>query len=169
MNDHRHHRLVIFLAAVGLLLSSCADRAAGRDKTNILTLFAFNYTDRAILDITVDGMWLGGASAYTNGKSAMGPRAPRDRSRPHSVDVTWSISASYYALGSNKYIDDGELVSRQASVPLKLPYPDDPNMLLLHFYPDGRIEAELIARQDDKFDFRRIPIPEGHKYHGTRR
>lgn len=150
------------------LLTGCAIAAANhREQPRALTLFAFNYTDRAILDITVDGMWMGSASAYTNGKSAMGPRRPRDLSRPHSVGVTWNISASYYDLATNKYVDDGGLVTKQAQVPLKFPYPENPGMLLLHFYPD-RVEAELIDRQDNVFDFRRVPIPEGHRRHGSR-
>ncbi|PJJ98617.1 hypothetical protein CO641_08425 [Lysobacteraceae bacterium NML91-0213] len=160
--------IALLLAAV--LLTGCAVALAkNREQpARSLTLFAFNYTDRGLLDITVDGMWLGSASAYTNGGTAMGPRPPRDRSTPQSVDVTWSISASYYDLVTNKYVDDGELVVRHAQVPLKFPYPDDPKELILHFYPDGRVEAELIDRKDNAFDFRRIPVPEGHREHGRR-
>lgn len=159
--------VVVLVAAVAL--AGCAVALAkNRGQTKPLTLFAFNYTDRAVLDISVDGVRLGNADAYTNSGTAMGPRAPRDRSREHSVDVAWNISASYYDLGTNKYIDDGELVSRQASVPLKFPYPEDPKELILHFYSDERVEAELIGRQENPFDFRRVPIPEGHKRHGSR-
>lgn len=159
----------VTLLVVAVVLAGCAVALAkGRGQTKALTLFAFNYTDRGILDIRVDGMWMGDASAYVNGGGAMGPRAPRDRTRQHSVEVEWDVSASYYDLSANKYITDAELVSRRATVPLALPYPDDPGMLLLHFYQDGRVEAELIERGSNHFDFRRIPIPEGHKLHGSK-
>ena len=159
---------IALLVTTALLVGCATALAKNREQPRPLTLFAFNYTDRAILDITVDGMWLGDASAYTNGKSAMGPRPPRNRNTQHFVDVTWGISASYYDLDTNRYVDDGELVSKQARVALKLPYPDDPDELVLHFYPDGRVEAEVIDRKDNVFDFRRIPIPEGHRRHGRR-
>lgn len=157
--------IVVLVAAV--TLAGCAVALAkNRGQTRPLTLFAFNYTDRAILDITVDGMWLGSASAYTNGKTAMGPRAPRDGSREHSVNVTWRISG-LYDMATDTY-SRMPVEERQASVPLKFPYPDDPKELILHFYSDERVEAELIGRQENPFDFRRVPIPEGHRRHGSR-
>ncbi len=158
------------LLVLAVLLAGCASVTAktkGDGKSRSLSLFAFNYTDRGFLEITVDGMWMGGVDAYVNGGSAIGPRPPRDRSKQHTVEVKWVISASYYDLGANKYIKDGEVVTRQVAVPIKFPYPDDPGDLILHFYPDGRVEAEMIDRKDNKFDFRRIPIPEGHKYNGA--
>ncbi|WP_160330941.1 DUF3304 domain-containing protein [Xanthomonas massiliensis] len=155
--------VVVLLAMMGG--AGCAV-AKGRDKPKYLTLFAYNYTDRGILNVRVDGIWMGGVSAYTNGKSAMGPRPPSNRKRQHTIKVDWEISASYYDLKTNKYVDDGQLVRKQAVVPLKFPYPSDPNMLLLHFYPDGHVEAELVGKQQNHWKMRRFPIPEGHKAHG---
>lgn len=168
MENSRVLMWIGLLLAVSLLAGCAVALANNREQVRPLTLFAFNYTNRAILDITVDGMWLGSASAHTNGGTAMGPRPPRDRNKIHSVDVSWSISASHYDLSTNKYVEDGDLVQRQARVPLKFPYPNDPDELILHFYPDGRVEAELIGREDNAFDFRRVPIPEGHRRHGHR-
>lgn len=158
--------VLLVLVAVLAGCTSASAPTKGADRARSLKLFAFNYTDRGILNITVDGMWMGIANAYKQGGGAMGPRPPRDLSKQHSVDVKWEISASYYDLTINKYVRDGELVQRSASVPIKFPYPENPNELVLHFYPDGRVEAEMIDRQDNVFDFRRIPIPEGHRDHG---
>lgn len=166
MDNTRALIWVVVLAAAVVLAGCAVALSKNREQTKPLSLFAFNYTERSILDITVDGMWLGGASAYTNGGRAMGPRAPRDRSRPYSVEVTWRVSG-LYDMATNTYARM-PVEEKEASVPLKFPYPDDPGMLVLHFYPDGRVEAELIDRQDSHFDFRRIPIPEGHRRHGSR-
>lgn len=165
--DNSRTLMWIGLLVAAILLTGCAAALAkSREPVRHLTLFAFNYTERGLLDITVDGMWLGSASAYTNGGTAMGPRVPRDRSRSHSVEVTWRVSG-LYDMATDTY-SRMPVEEKRASVPLKFPYPDDPKELLLHFYPDGRVEAELIGRHDNAFDFRRVPIPEGHKRHGSR-
>lgn len=164
-NSRRLMRIALLLMAV--LLTGCAAALEkSREQTRPLTLFAFNYTDRSILDITVDGVWMGNADAYTNGGGAMGPRAPRDLEKPHAVNVTWRVSG-LYDMASDTY-SRMPVEEKSARVLLKFPYPDMPGMLVLHFHPDGRVEAELIGRQDNVFDFRRVPIPEGHKRHGQR-
>ncbi|WP_160330942.1 DUF3304 domain-containing protein [Xanthomonas massiliensis] len=154
--------VVVLLAT--MTLAGCAV-AKGKDKSTYLTLFAYNYTDRGILNIWVDGMWMGGADAYTNGGSAMGPRSPSNRKEQHTVRVVWELS-DRYDLTTNKYVKVGPLEKMEAIVPLKFPYPSDPNMLLLHFYPDGHVEAELVGKQQNHWEMRRLPIPEGHKAHG---
>jgi len=156
----------VVVLVMAVLLAGCAVALAkSREPTRPLTLFAFNYTDRSILDIRVDGVWMGNADAYTNGSGAMGPRAPRNRNKAHSIEVTWRVSGRY-DMATDTY-SRMPVEEKEAIVPLGFPYPEDPNMLLLHFYPDGRVEAELIDRKDNHFDFRRIPIPEGHKRHGS--
>jgi len=156
---------VAFLV-LAALVSGCVSSSvmAGEKKSRFLTLFAFNYTDRYIMNIVVDGVWMGGADAYTNGGSAMGPRPPRDRNKVHVVDVTWEVSGRY-DMASNKY-ERVPVEQKSESVPIKFPYPDDPDELVLHFYPDGHVEAEMVGNSESVFDFRRIPIPEGHKDHG---
>ncbi|HRP73547.1 MAG TPA: DUF3304 domain-containing protein [Xanthomonadaceae bacterium] len=157
---------VVLLALVALVAgcTSASAQAKGANKARSLKLFAFNYTGRAIRNITVDDMWLGGADAYTNGGSAMGPQPPRDRTKQHTVEVKWDVSG-LYDMRTDTYTRM-PVESKSASVPIKFPYPDNPNELVLHFYPDGRVEAEMISRQDSVFNFRRIPIPEGHREHG---
>ena len=156
---------LLILTAVLAGCTSAAARTKNNEKPRSLTLFAFNYTDRSILNITVNGMWMGKASAYTNGGTAMGPRPPRDRTKQHTIEVRWELS-DRFDLKTNKYVALGPLEPRHATVPIKMPYPENPNELILHFYQDGRVEAEMIDRKDNAFDFRRVPIPEGHRDHG---
>lgn len=158
-----------FLIVVGLLavlaavLAGCAAaKAKNKDQVQFLTLFAFNYTDRYLWDITVDGMWMGPSSAYTNGGSAMGPRPPSKRNKQHTVRVRWELS-DRYDLATNKYIEVGPLEQREADVPLRFPYPEHPNMLVLHFYPDGHVEAELTEVGQNHWKLRRFPVPKEHK------
>lgn len=146
-----------------LVLGVGCGRAMARGKTPVLSLFAFNYSPNYLADVRVDGQFLGGVSGYTNGGSAMGPRAPRGKG-PDSVRVQWT-ETNRYDLASNRYLDEGHRVPHEAMVPLKTPYPPDPATLLLHFYPDGHVEAELLGKGVNKWDVRRMPVPKEHKDH----
>lgn len=143
------------------LLLGCADMARSGDLPRRgVSLFAFNYTDRYVGDVKVDGMWLGGADAHGNSGSAAGLSAPRDRNKRHSIEVSW-IVADVYDLATNKYQRRPD-EPHTANVELAFPYPDNPNELVLHFYPDGHVEAELIGEKDRWWTFRRIPPPQGY-------
>ncbi|MBV2208390.1 MAG: DUF3304 domain-containing protein [Thermomonas sp.] len=156
--------LIAVALLVGAGLFGCTSNSAkAKKKVNYLSLFAFNYTDRSILDITVDGMWLGGASAYTNGGSAMGPKPPRNMNKQHTIKVHWRPS-SRYDLKTNRYVRGEVQPSHDAVVPIKFPYPDNPSELVLHFYPDGHVEAEMVDLSANVFDFRRFPVPAEHNY-----
>ncbi|WP_422506877.1 DUF3304 domain-containing protein [Stenotrophomonas sp. GZD-301] len=149
---------VIVLAAAS---AGCA-RAMAKPKPRspYLTLFAFNYSDRYLHDVRVDGKWMGGVSAYTNGGSVMGPLAPK-HDKPLSIRVEWELS-DRYDLTTNTYQTVGPREPRSAVVTVRQPYPPDPRTLLLHFYQDGHVEAELIDRSKDYWDSRREVLPKGH-------
>lgn len=152
----------ITLAAIAIITTGCVAYAKSRSNARPLSLFAFNYTDRAIIYITVDGMWLGVADAYTNSGSAMGPMSPRNRKKQHTIEVTWEVSG-LYDLTTNTY-SRMPVEKKSAIVPIKFPYPENPRELILHFYPDGHVEAEMIDAKDRWENFRRFPVPKGHKY-----
>lgn len=158
--------IVIAVVSLALLVGCASAAAKDKNKVKYLKLFAFNYTERYLIHITVDGVWMGGADAYTNGGSAMGPRPPRNRNKQHSIEVHWQLSG-LYDMKTDTY-SRAPLENRSATVPIKFPYPENPNELILHFYPDGHVEAEMIDQKENVFDFRRIPIPEGHREHGRR-
>ncbi|MFC3551857.1 DUF3304 domain-containing protein [Lysobacter cavernae] len=160
-----------WIAAVALMvglmfLGGCAAMAKGGEKGGKLvsegvSLFAFNYTGRYIGDIRVNGMWLGGAGAHSNSGSAAGLLAPRDRSKRHSVKVTWVV-ADVYDISTNKYQRRPD-EPHEAMVELAFPYPEHPSELILHFFPDGHVEAELIQGMANVWKARRIQPPEGYK------
>lgn len=150
----------LVLLLVGVACTSSAASKADK-KSPYLTLFAFNYTDRAIGDIAVDGRWMGSAEAYMHGGAVMGPKAPR-RGEPLVLQVSWDRS-SVFDLETRRYRMGTSQPGRQkAEVVVKQPYPEDPSELILHFYQDGHVEAELMERGKRRWDLRRITPPEGH-------
>ncbi len=163
-------RWVICGAALLLSLGmACASSAATKNgkKSPYLTLFAFNYSDRYVADIVVDGRWMGGADPFTNSGSAMGPKAPRGTGTLE-LDVSWGDGGEY-DLQTRSYREGTMRSGRsQASVTVQKPYPSDPSELVLHFYQDGHVEAELLGRGGDRWALRRVPIPAGHPRHGQR-
>ena len=125
---------------------------AGRAVTTV----TFNYTDRYLGDITVDGAWTGGADAFGMGGGAEGLLAPSASSRRAVLLVKWTV-ADTYDVPSNTYSRTPD-EPRAAEVPVAWPYPASPDYLVLHFYPDGHVEAELEADRPK----RRIPPPPGY-------
>lgn len=153
-------------AALFLTLAACQ---AGPSSTNSeddmslvsrgVTITSYNYTDRALNDITVDGAWSGGADAFSMSGSAAGLMAPEDRTKQHSVTVRWDVG-SQYDLATNSYPEAAPpMEPHEATVPIEFPYPEHIEYLTLHFYPDGHVEAEF----SDGTPERRIPQPEGFR------
>lgn len=146
-----------WLKAMGLgglaALSGCAQAQSGG--RSVSTGF-FNYTDRYIGDVVVDGAWIGGADAYGQRAYAQGLMAPSDPNRKAVLTVEWNVG-SIYDVASDSYTR-AEVQRHQAEVPVAWPYPKNPRLLILHFYPDGRVEAELEEDQPR----RRIPQPAGY-------
>lgn len=124
-----------------------------------VTISSYNYTDRALNDIVVDGAWSGGADAFSMSGSAAGLMAPRDRTRQHSVEVRWDVG-SRYDLATNRYPDKAPpMEPHEATVPIRFPYPEQIENLVLHFYPDGHVEAEFAEFVPPP----RVAAPEGFR------
>ncbi len=118
---------------------------------------SFNYTNRYIGDVTVNGAWTGGVDAFGGGgKIAQGLIAPKDLNKKLVLKVSWVV-ADDYDVAANKYTRRPD-ESRSADVVLIGPHPSNPSYLVLHFYPDGHVEAELEADRPK----RRIPPPSGY-------
>lgn len=147
-----------WLKALGLgglaALAGCATAQTGG--RSVSTGF-FNYTNRYIGDLVVDGAWIGGADAYGMRAYAQGLLAPSDPNKKAVLKVEW-IVADVYDVQTNKYtrMPDEKHI---ANVPVAWPYPKNSRLLILHFYPDGHVEAELEVDQPK----RRIPPPAGYK------
>lgn len=147
-----------WLKALGLgglaALTGCAQAQSGG--RSVSTGF-FNYTDRYIGDVVVDGAWIGGGDAYGMGGYAQGLLAPSNPNRKAVLKVEWNVG-SIYDVASDSYTR-AEVQRHQAEVPVAWPYPKNPRLLILHFYPDGHVEAELEEDQPK----RRMPQPAGYR------
>lgn len=137
-------------------LSALTGCASARGEGRSVTSFAYNYTSRYIGDIVIDGVWMGGADAFGNGGGAQGLLAPKDPNRPVLLKVKWVV-ADDYDVATNKYTRRPD-EPKEASVELSRPHPLNPSYLVLHFYPDGHLEAELEPGRPK----RRIPPPQGY-------
>lgn len=116
-----------------------------------------NYTGRYIGDVFVNGVWVGAADAYSGeGNRVEGLLAPSDTSKTAVLKVKW-IVADDYDIAENKYRRRPD-EPHEAIVQLIGPHPANPSYLILHFYPDGRTEAELTADHPK----RRIAPPPGY-------
>ena len=146
-------RNLLKVAGLGML-SGCATAApAGRS----ISIVKFNYTDRYIGDVIVDGVWTGGVDAYGGGgKLAQGLLAPSNSARPATLKMGWSVGA-IYSVAEDEYTRM-PIEKKTANVEVARPYPADPTYLVLHFFSDGHIEAELEADRPK----RRIPPPPGY-------
>lgn len=135
-------------------LSGCAQ---AQPKSRSVSTVKFNYTDRYIGDVVVDGTWTGGVDAHGGGGGlAQGLLAPSNPNRKVVLKVKW-IVADLYDIASNKYTRRTD-EPHEADVPVAWPYPASPSYLVLHFYPDGHVEAELEADRPQ----RRVPQPPGY-------
>ncbi|MDO8650695.1 MAG: DUF3304 domain-containing protein [Undibacterium sp.] len=135
-------------------LSGCAQ---AQTKSRSVSTVVLNYTDRYIDRVFVDGVFAGIADAYGGeGSRVQGLLAPSDPNRIVMLKVKW-IVADTYDVEKNKYSDMPN-ERHEASVELAHPYPLNPSYLVLHFYPDGHVEAELEAGRVNW----RIPRPAGY-------
>lgn len=138
-------------------LAAVSGCAQAQPKSRSVSTVKFNYTDRYIGDVVVDGAWTGGVDAYGGGSGlAQGLLAPSDANRKVLLKVKWRLSG-LYDIASNTY---ARLPVEEftAEVPVAWPYPANPSYLVLHFYPDGHVEAELEADRPK----RRVPQPPGY-------
>lgn len=136
------------------VLTACAS-AQGEGRS--VSIDKYNYTNRYIGDVTVDGAWTGGVDAYGGGgKRAQGLLISKDLNKKIILKVNWVV-ADIYDVTTNKYTRQPD-ESKNAEVELPRPYPLNPSYLVLHFYPDGRVEAELSSDRPT----RRIPQPPGY-------
>ncbi len=147
-----------WIKALGISgLAAITGCASAQPQSRSVSTGFFNYTNRYIGDVVVDGAWIGGGDAYGMGGYAQGLMAPTDPNRRATLKVQWIVADSY-DIASNKYTRMPD-EKRFAEVPVAWPYPANPRLLILHFYPDGRVEAELEENQPK----RRIPKPPGYQ------
>ena len=146
-------RNLLKVAGLGLLSGCAAAASAGRS----ISIVKFNYTDRYIGDVSVNGVWAAGVDAFGGGGDRIqGLLAPADSTTAATLKVKW-IVADDYDVATNKYSRRPD-EPHESSVEVARPFPKDASYLVLHFYPDGHVEAELEADRPK----RRIPPPLGY-------
>lgn len=148
-------RKLLQVLGLGMVSGCSVAQTQGGGAGRSLTIVSLNYTDRYLGDIVVDGAWTGGSHAFSNGGGAQGLLAPTDPERKVILKVQWQISG-LYNIETQEY-SRMPVEARSADVPVAWPYPKDPSYLVLHFFQDGRVEAELVADRPK----RRIPQPPG--------
>lgn len=137
-------------------LAALGGCASARGESRSISVDHYNYTDRYIGDVMVNGVWTGGVGAYRGGGSRVqGLMAPRLADKKIVLKVKW-IVADTYDIATNKYTRKPD-EPREADVDVPTPYPEDSDLLVLHFYPDGHVEAEMTGSRKN----RRIPAPDG--------
>ena len=146
-----------FLALMGVVaVTGCG---AAEPTNRSVSTVVINYTGRYIGDVVVNGVWVGAADAYSGeGNRVEGLLAPSDSSRAALLQVKW-VLADDYDIAKNKYTRRPDEL-HEAAVQITRPFPANPSYLVLHFFSDGRVEAELEA---DRPKRRFAPPPGYHR------
>jgi len=138
-------------------LAALGGCASARGEGRSVSAVVINYTDRYIADVSVNGRWAGAANAYGGeGNRVEGFLAPNDPRSYVKLKIKWVLS-DVYDVATNKYTRHPEL-AKETEIELQQPYPSNPSYLILHFFPDDHVEAELSADRPA----RKIPKPAGY-------
>ncbi len=141
----------------GLALSAVGGCASAESKGRSVSTVVINYTDRYIANVIADGVWVGAANAYSgDGNRVEGLLAPSDPNRVVVLKLKWIVSGRL-DFKTNRYVEL-PVEEKSAAVEVARPYPSNPSYLVIHFHPDGHVEAELEADRPK----RRIPPPPGY-------
>jgi hypothetical protein len=151
INPMKRQLLKLFGVAA---LSGCTQ---AQTKSRSVSTVVLNYTNRYIDRVFVDGVFAGIADAYGGeGRRVQGLLAPTDPNRVAVLSISWELDG-LYNIESNTYTRV-PIERYQAKVEVARPFPANPDYLVLHFYPDGHVEAELEAGRVKW----RIPRPAGY-------
>jgi len=161
----RHARAATFSLVAALIVPNLAgctpqDRA-GADNTSrmapgdnepvMLAITGYNYTNRHIASFSVDGT--GGGNIFVSTPTSGGGGSvccalytPGDFER--KIVVRWQSDACYYhtkSTISNEVFDNLHYFYKEREVVVDRKVPAEPEVLEVHFYPDGSIQAAITA------------------------
>ena len=86
------------------------------------------------------------------------------KGEPVVIRVRW-LETNQYDIENNRYVDDKYVVERSVDVRVSNFHLKDATTLVLHFLPDGTVEAELVVGMGAIWAARRMPVPKEHSYH----
>jgi hypothetical protein len=139
-------RLLKLTLCAGVSLMAFASLESCAKEPFDLELVGYDYTDRAILDFSVNGASGGNVFLSTKtsggGKYACCVRLDRSTKTPFWVDVEYTREA-LVAYPSDQVARPADKAPIKAHVEVKGPMPERPEYLEIHFYPDGHIEGAL--------------------------
>lgn len=130
---------------------STSRMAPGDNKPVMLAITGYNYTNRHIASFTVDGT--GGGNIFVSTPTSGGGgsvccalHTPGDFER--KIVVRWQSDACYYQTKSNisdEVFDNLHYFYKEQEVVVDRAVPAEPEVLEIHFYPDGSIRAAITA------------------------
>jgi hypothetical protein len=162
----RHSRSAALSLAVALIapsLAGCtphnpaaAENASGAAKGNepvMLAITGYNYTNRHIGSFSVNGA--GGGNIFVSTPASGGGGTTccvryRPGSKVRKVVVEWQTGGCYFhekSEVSGDVFDTLHSFSHRREVDVDPAIPADPQVLEVHFYPDGGIKASITANE----------------------
>jgi hypothetical protein len=109
----------------------------------------YDYTDRALLGFSVNGMSGGNVLLSTSiaggGKYAFCVRLDPTIQAPFDIDVGY-IREALVEYPSDRVIEPADRDIVRAHVRVTGPVPEKPAYLEVHFFPDGHVEASLSGK-----------------------
>jgi len=148
--------------------------APGDNEPVMLAITGYNYTNRHIASFSVDGS--GGGNIFVSTPTSGGGGSvccalyrPGDFER--KIVVRWQSDACYYQTKStisSEVFDNLHYFYKEREVVVDRTVPAEPEVLEVHFYPDGSIHAVITAgatlprlkldnAREDKSDYPRCP------------
>ncbi|NHZ90056.1 hypothetical protein F2P45_13675 [Massilia sp. CCM 8733] len=121
------------LAGAALWLLGTSATMAQSDK--VLDVYIFNYSDRTLLDVSVNGVRMGspGPYPYSGRRNKVGARL-----NDGAQTVTWRV-------GGSEGQEAGPIM-RSSNTPTMGEIPSDARYLSIHIYPDSTVEFNFSRR-----------------------
>nr|WP_241023839.1 DUF3304 domain-containing protein [Burkholderia sp. Ac-20365] len=113
-------------------------------------MVGYDYTDRALLDFSVNG--ISGGNVFLSTKTSGGGKYAccilLDRSAHFPLDIEVGyMREALVASPSDRILEPADTRRLIARVQLRGPIPERPAFLEVHFFPDGHIDASLSGEE----------------------
>lgn len=147
---------LLFVLSLSSLTSGCRDSATGIHSSPSdlssgggLAIVGYNYTERGIGQFFVDGTGAGNihvSSAYSGGGGTVCCADISSVDHPEKIAIKWQSGGCNYNTTkdpSGQLLYETHYFFKEAMVELPKPIPARPNVLEVHFYPDGHVEVAI--------------------------
>jgi len=132
---------------------NASNKAPKESEPVMLSITGYNYTSRHIESFSVNGQ--GGGNLYVSSPTSGGGGTVccvryRPGTKVRKVKVKWQTGACFYSVKSaisGEVSDTLHLFSQEREVEIDQIVPSDPQVMEVHFYPDGSIKAAITASE----------------------